>query len=138
MRSTAASRIDITTALYVPPLENGSSFESFQEIIAHLRAPDGCPWDREQTYSSLRKHLLEETYEALSAMDQEDPEKMAEEFGDLLLQIVLNAQIGSENGDFSMVVFCAGFMTRSSAGIRMYLGMSKWMGLTMYYPIGKN
>ncbi len=98
-----SDRIDITTALYVPPLESGSSFEAFQEIIAHLRAPDGCPWDREQTYSSLRKHLLEETYETLSAMDQEDPEKMAEEFGDLLLQIVLNAQIGTENGDFSMV-----------------------------------
>ncbi len=98
-----SERIDITTALYVPPMENGSSFEAFQEIIAHLRAPDGCPWDREQTYSSLRKHLLEETYETLSAMDQEDPEKMAEEFGDLLLQIVLNAQIGTENGDFSMV-----------------------------------
>jgi tetrapyrrole methylase family protein/MazG family protein len=94
--------IDITTALYVPPMPVGSSFEAFQEIIAHLRAPDGCPWDKEQTHASLRKHLLEETYETLAAMDAEDPDKMTEEFGDLLLQIVLNAQIGFEDGDFSM------------------------------------
>lgn len=94
--------IDITTALYVPPMPVGSSFEAFQEIIAHLRAPDGCPWDKEQTHASLRKHLLEETYETLAAMDAEDPDKMTEEFGDLLLQIVLNAQIGFEDGDFTM------------------------------------
>jgi tetrapyrrole methylase family protein/MazG family protein len=97
-----SEHIDSTTVLYVSPLKKGTSFESFQEVIARLRAPDGCPWDREQTYLSLRKHLLEETYEALAAMDQEDPEKMAEEFGDLLLQIVLNAQIGFESGDFTM------------------------------------
>ncbi len=94
--------IGITSALYIPPMVEGSSFEAFQEIIAHLRAPDGCPWDKEQTYSSLRKHLLEETYETLAAMDAQDPAKMAEEFGDLLLQIVLNAQIGFELGDFTM------------------------------------
>lgn len=94
--------INSTTALFVPALEKGASLETFQEVIARLRAPDGCPWDREQTHLTLRKHLLEETYEALAAMDQEDPEKMAEEFGDLLLQIVLNAQIGFESGDFTM------------------------------------
>ncbi len=97
-----SGHIDDTSVLYVPALEKGTSFESFQEVIARLRAPDGCPWDREQTHLSLRKHLLEETYEALAAMDQEDPEKMTEEFGDLLLQIVLNAQIGFESGDFTM------------------------------------
>ncbi|PIZ26090.1 MAG: MazG family protein, partial [Chloroflexi bacterium CG_4_10_14_0_8_um_filter_57_5] len=67
-----------------------------------LRAPDGCPWDREQTHASLRPHLLEEAYESLAALDAEDPAKMAEEFGDLLLQIVLNAQIASEAGEFGM------------------------------------
>lgn len=97
-----SEHIDITTALYVPPLGQGTSFEAFQEVIARLRAPDGCPWDREQTHLTLRKHLLEETYEALAAMDEEDPQKMSEEFGDLLLQIVLNAQIGYEDGDFTM------------------------------------
>ncbi len=89
-------------ALYLPPLPAGNSFEAFQEIIAHLRAPDGCPWDREQTHQTLRKYLLEESYETLAAMDDNDPAKMREEFGDLLLQVVLNAQIGYEYGEFTM------------------------------------
>ena len=88
--------------LLVHALPEGSSFELFQEVIAHLRAPDGCPWDRKQTHGSLRPYLLEETYEALTALDAEDPGKMAEELGDLLLQIVLHAQIGSETGAFRM------------------------------------
>ena len=90
------------TALYLPPLGEGTSFEAFQEIVAALRAPDGCPWDREQTHQSLRPHLMEEAYETLSALDSGDPVKMSEEFGDLLLQVVLNAQIASEAGDFNM------------------------------------
>jgi tetrapyrrole methylase family protein / MazG family protein len=97
-----SEHIGLLTVLYLPPLGKGTSFESFQEIIAHLRAPDGCPWDKEQTHQSLRAHLLDEAYETLEAMDEEDPVKMAEEFGDLLLQIVLNAQIASEEGEFSM------------------------------------
>ncbi len=91
-----------STCLYVPSLGEGTSFESFAEIVAHLRAPDGCPWDKEQTHQTLRKHLLEESYEALSAIDASDTAGMREEFGDLLLQIVLNAQIASETKDFSM------------------------------------
>ena len=55
--------------MYVPALGEGTSFESFAEIIAHLRAPNGCPWDREQTHETLRKHMLEESYEAISAID---------------------------------------------------------------------
>jgi tetrapyrrole methylase family protein/MazG family protein len=90
------------TCLYLPALEDGSSFESFAEIIAHLRAPDGCPWDKVQTHKSLRTHLLEESYETLSAIDAGDFESMREEFGDLLLQIVLNAQIGSEEKNFTI------------------------------------
>ena len=97
-----SEKIGLLTVLYVPALGAGTSFEAFQEIIAHLRAPDGCPWDKEQTHQSLRSHLLEESYEALEALDSEDPAKMAEEFGDLLLQIVLNAQIASEEGEFGM------------------------------------
>jgi tetrapyrrole methylase family protein/MazG family protein len=96
------SEIGLLTSLYVPPLETGTSFESFQEVIAHLRAPDGCPWDREQTHRTLRSNLLEETYEALSALDHDNYHAMQEEFGDLLLQIVLHTQIASENGDFTM------------------------------------
>ena len=90
------------TALFVPGLGPATSFEAFQEIIAHLRAPDGCPWDRKQTHQSLRSHLLEETYEAITALDADDPNAMSEEFGDLLLQIVLHVQIASEYGEFSM------------------------------------
>jgi tetrapyrrole methylase family protein/MazG family protein len=97
-----SEHISLLTSLYVPPLGEGTSFEAFQEIVAHLRAPDGCPWDREQTHQSLRTHLLEETYEALSAIDDEDVNGMQEEFGDLLLQIVLHAQIAGEEGNFTI------------------------------------
>jgi tetrapyrrole methylase family protein / MazG family protein len=91
-----------TTCFYIPPLEEGTSFESFAEIVAHLRAPNGCPWDREQTHESLRKHLLEESYEAISAIDSGDFTDMREEFGDLLLQVVLQSQIASEEGQFNI------------------------------------
>jgi tetrapyrrole methylase family protein/MazG family protein len=89
-------------SLYIPPLAEGTSFESFAEIIAHLRAPNGCPWDREQTHESLRKHLLEESYEAISAIDSGDFADMREEFGDLLLQVVLQSQIANEEGQFNV------------------------------------
>ncbi|HET6845636.1 MAG TPA: nucleoside triphosphate pyrophosphohydrolase [Anaerolineales bacterium] len=88
--------------IYIPPLPVGSSLESLQEVIAHLRAPDGCPWDRKQTHTSLRPHLLEEAYEAIQAMDSGDATALREELGDLLLQIMLNAQIASEAGDFTL------------------------------------
>jgi tetrapyrrole methylase family protein/MazG family protein len=80
----------------------GTSFEAFAEIVAHLRAPDGCPWDKEQTHQTLRKHLLEESYETLSALDANDIDGMREEFGDLLLQIVLNSQIAYQDHEFTM------------------------------------
>ncbi|MBI5945945.1 MAG: nucleoside triphosphate pyrophosphohydrolase [Chloroflexi bacterium] len=96
------SSFTLHPCLYIPSLGEGTSFESFAEIVAHLRAPDGCPWDREQTHQTLRTHLLEEAYETLSAMDDDNSADMREEFGDLLLQIVLNSQIGSETESFSM------------------------------------
>ncbi len=88
-------------SLFVPSFGEGTSFEAFAEIVAHLRAPDGCPWDKEQTHQSLRKHLLEESYETLSAMDANDVDGMREEFGDLLLQIVLNSQIAYDAKEFN-------------------------------------
>lgn len=100
------------TSLYLPPLSPGTSFEAFQEVIAHLRAPDGCPWDREQTHQSLRSHLLEETYELLSALDDDNTPAIREELGDLLLQIVLHAQIASEDGGFSMADVLRGIHTK--------------------------
>lgn len=90
------------SSLFVPPLGEGTSFESFAEIVAHLRAPNGCPWDREQTHETLRKHLLEESYEAISAIDSGDFGDMREEFGDLLLQVVLQSQIANEEGQFNI------------------------------------
>lgn len=100
------------TALYMPPLAQGSSLESLLELIAHLRAPEGCPWDQEQDHQSLRTNLLEEAYEALEAIDGEDPAAMREEFGDLLLQIVLHAQIASEFGEFTMSDVIRGIYTK--------------------------
>ena len=94
--------IGLLTALYLPPLAPQTSFEAFLEVVAHLRAPDGCPWDREQTHRSLRGDLLEETYEALAAMDAEDVDGMREELGDLLLLILLHTQIASDDGEFTI------------------------------------
>ncbi|MDZ4765204.1 MAG: nucleoside triphosphate pyrophosphohydrolase [Chloroflexota bacterium] len=90
------------TALYVPALGEMSSFEQFQEIIAHLRAPEGCPWDQEQTHRSLRRYLLEETYEVLETLDADDAQSLSGELGDLLLQIVLHTQIAIDDGEFRM------------------------------------
>jgi tetrapyrrole methylase family protein/MazG family protein len=90
------------SSLYIPELGEGTSFESFAEIVAHLRAPNGCPWDREQTHETLRKHLLEESYEAIAAIDSGDFADMREEFGDLLLQVVLQSQIANEEGQFNV------------------------------------
>ncbi len=94
--------IEHLTSLYVPPLPRPSSLETFQDTIARLRAPGGCPWDRKQTHRSLRAHLLEESYEALAALDAGDTDALREELGDLLLQIVLQAQIAVEAGEFSL------------------------------------
>jgi tetrapyrrole methylase family protein/MazG family protein len=93
---------DATTALFVPPLAGPSSLEGFQDVVARLRAPDGCPWDREQTHQSLRRHLLEEAYEVLAALDGDDTLALREELGDLLLQVVLQAQIAAEGDEFRL------------------------------------
>ncbi len=87
-------------ALFVPPLPYPGSYSALQNVAARLRAPDGCPWDRELTWDKLRPFLLEETYELLDALDQADPHKVLEEEGDLLLQISLQAQIATEAGDY--------------------------------------
>ena len=97
-----SEHIGLMSALYIPALEGNCSFEDFQELVAHLRAPEGCPWDREQDHQSLRANLLEEAYEAVEAIDADDPEAMQEEFGDLLLQVVLQSQIAAEYGEFMM------------------------------------
>ena len=88
-----------------------SEHHTFEELIAimkRLRGPGGCPWDAEQTHESLTRYLLEETYEALDALDRNDPKDLQEELGDLLLQIVLHAQIAFEAGEFRMTDVLAG------------------------------
>jgi tetrapyrrole methylase family protein/MazG family protein len=94
---------DPLTSLYVPPMPFTSGFESFQETIAYLRAPDGCPWDREQTHESLRSELLEEMYEVLDAIDSGDLDGLREELGDVLMNITMQAQIAAEAEEFRMV-----------------------------------
>jgi len=77
-------------------------FSRLKQIIAKLRAPEGCPWDRKQTHASLKPYLIEECYEVLQALDDGYPRKLQEELGDLLLQIMLHAQIASENDQFQI------------------------------------
>ena len=93
---------DPVAAILLPARSADCSLDAFEEIIAHLRAPEGCPWDRKQTHASLRTYLLEETYEALDALDNSDMQGLKEELGDLLLQIALHTQIGVESGEFNM------------------------------------
>lgn len=82
--------------------DTGSAFEKLIEIMATLRGPDGCPWDREQTHESLKKYLLEETYETIEAIDSGDMNELCGELGDLMLQIAFHAQLANERGDFEI------------------------------------
>lgn len=103
VRSLNAYSHNGEAALYVPAVSKDASFDAFQEVVARLRAPDGCPWDRKQTHASLRSDLLSEVYEVLDALDSNDTPSLSEELGDLLLQIVMQAQIAREAHEFSMV-----------------------------------
>ncbi len=98
--------LDNLTTLYVPPvtrMENRTKeWQTFREVIATLRGPNGCPWDKEQTHSTLKKYAIEEVYELLQAIDEEDDNHIVEELGDVLLQVFLHAQIGEDDGYFSM------------------------------------
>ncbi|OGO43764.1 MAG: hypothetical protein A2Z04_01235, partial [Chloroflexi bacterium RBG_16_57_9] len=106
------SNLNDLTTLYVPPLSRPSGMAALQEVVARLRAPDGCPWDREQTHATLRRYLLEETYEVLAAIDADDRDKLCEELGDLLLQVLLHSQIAVESGEFSSADVAAGLIAK--------------------------
>lgn len=92
--------------VYVPASNDETlrirSFQRLHEIVSILRSPGGCPWDREQTHESIRKNLIEETYEVLETIDDDDPDHMREELGDLLLQIMLHSQMEEETGAFTV------------------------------------
>lgn len=78
------------------------NLEELIDVVAKLRAPDGCPWDREQTHTSLRPNILEEAYEAVDAIDENDMAHLREELGDVLLQVLLHSQIASESNEFTL------------------------------------
>lgn len=95
--------IDYLTSIYIPKdLKNKKDFNDLLSIIETLRGEDGCPWDREQTHQSLKKALIEESYEVIDAIDQEDDDSLIEELGDVLLQVVFHASIGNEDGYFNI------------------------------------
>ncbi len=99
------TRVDHLTTLYVPPLSPeapGSSFYQLTHITARLRGPGGCPWDREQTHASIKRHLIEEAYEALEALDSGDIAALEEELGDVLLQVSLHSEIAYTDSDFDI------------------------------------
>jgi tetrapyrrole methylase family protein/MazG family protein len=107
---------DHLTTLYLLPLtltEDVRTFEGLRAVIARLRAPEGgCPWDLQQTHETLKRHLLEEAYEALDALDEGDPHRLAEELGDLLMQIVLHAQVAEDEGEFVVEDVFRGIATK--------------------------
>src|ERR1041385_1013429 len=84
------------------PASPGPAFAAFVALIARLRAPGGCPWDREQTHASLKPMLIEEAYEVLEAIDEGDDAELAGELGDLLLQVVFHSQIAAEEKRFTV------------------------------------
>jgi MazG family protein len=84
------------------------SVERLREIVSRLRAPDGCPWDREQTHASLRADLIEEAFEVVDAIDRHDDAHLSEELGDLLLQVVMHCQIASEENRFDLEKIASG------------------------------
>jgi MazG family protein len=85
-----------------PPLDTGRLFDDFVRLIARLRAPGGCPWDREQTHASVKPMTIEEAYEVAEAIDLQDDEALAGELGDLLLQVVFHADMANERGAFGI------------------------------------
>ena len=94
------------TSIYVPPVQEEKllykEFSQLRHIIAELRGPNGCPWDKKQTHESLRKYLLEESYELIEAINEGDIDHSIEELGDVLLQVMLHSQVGEDEGYFSI------------------------------------
>lgn len=88
------------------------SFDELIAIMARLRAPGGCPWDREQTHQSIRKYVIEEAYEVAEAIDHDDPRELCAELGDLLLQVVFHAEMAREAGRFTVDDVCRGIVDK--------------------------
>src|ERR1041385_6909512 len=116
-RSCRCFLIDIASGLLTPEevnfwgnrrndsitfMETGAKFERAKSIMARLRAPGGCPWDREQTFDTIKRYTLEETYEVLEAIDNRDWKELTGELGDLLLQVLFYAEMAEEQGSFTI------------------------------------
>jgi tetrapyrrole methylase family protein/MazG family protein len=99
-------KVNNLTSVYIPPVTDETvlfkNFSKLREIISVLRGPEGCPWDKEQTHETLKRYLIEETYEVIEAIDKGDIAHLIEELGDVLLQVMLHAQIGEDEGYFSI------------------------------------
>jgi len=91
-----------------PQRESTAQFDDLVELMALLRSPEGCPWDRAQDHRTLRRCLLEEAYEVLEAIDHDDPQALCQELGDLLLQVIFHAQLAAEAGRFDIAAVVAG------------------------------
>lgn len=105
LHSLDRTEVDHLTSLYVPPLQphlDAHTLDGLLNVTRTLRAPGGCPWDREQTHESLKTHLLEEAYEVVEALDEHDATKLAEELGDLLFQVTIHSQIAAEQQEFDI------------------------------------
>jgi tetrapyrrole methylase family protein/MazG family protein len=96
----------------VPSSAHGERLLDLVRVMARLRGPDGCPWDLEQDHRTLARHLLEEAHEVLEAIDDGDPERLREELGDLLLQVVFHAQMAADSGSFDVDDVAAGITAK--------------------------
>ena len=94
------------------PEKSAYTFADLLKLVADLRAPDGCPWDREQTHTSIRRDFIEETYEAVEAIDRDDPALLCEELGDVLFQVAFHARIEEERGRFTMEDILTGIVRK--------------------------
>src|SRR5271170_5078503 len=99
----------------------GERFERAVQIMARLRSPGGCPWDREQTFDTIKPYTLEETYEVLEAIDNRDWPELTGELGDLLLQVLFYSEMAREAGHFWWMMCWTVFLTNSWPGIHMFL-----------------
>lgn len=106
------AEISNLTTVYVPPATKREQamreWSTFRDIMATMRGPEGCEWDKAQTHESMKRYMLEEMHEALQAIDEQDDEHMIEEFGDLLMLVFMQAQIGEDNGFFNLEDLLAG------------------------------
>lgn len=96
--------MDYLTSLYIPPVEKKRRYDlgDLVKVMERLRGPNGCPWDKKQTHESLMQYLVEESYEVLEAIEEKDMEKLCEELGDVLLQVVFHSRIAMESGKFDI------------------------------------